>query len=286
MAKLLKNSKLEDASVKILKIRQDEIRSKRSLILENYLSGNIILIENFKIPVDLEVFNFTSLPSILPKLDAPRGSALEKKYTLSYKSITKPFTKNAARVIYKDEKKAQELTSVMTLCEEYVCNIFRLIFSLEGRPDSYGTTWRFTNTKKQNYHFDIYSGKCFRAFWNLSSNPRSWGFGYKIEDVFKRYKDRINSFVQKTKEVDFKLTQENFNPFLNSLIEDCPTHIVKYEQYDLWLCDSVKVAHQIIGGDKLAAFTYIFDDNKMPENVYSGLNYVDNISSLIKSIAT
>ena len=58
-------------------------------------------------------------------------------------------------------------------------------------------------------------------------------------------------------------------------------------QYDLWICDSVKVGHQIINGDKLAAFSYVFTENsKIQRKILQELDYVNYINSFLNSFKT
>ena len=56
-------------------------------------------------------------------------------------------------------------------------------------------------TKQIPYHIDNYSGLVFRAFWNLSDRPRSWGIGHKIDDAFDIFENDMESITQGTQDI-------------------------------------------------------------------------------------
>ncbi len=279
MAKVCWNKKLKVNSVKILKIKQNGLYNNKRLIVNQFLAGNIILIEDFKMPINLEEFNFSPINISMPKGINP-GSNLFREYNKKTKPITKALTQNAANFIYKYPEQRDRLTKTMMKCDDFVTDMFKTLFSLEGTPSLNGTTWRFTKTTKQNYHLDIYTGSAFRAFWNLSDKPRKWGFGYNAKHIFEKYNLELNTFIKDKEISGEKISQASLNAYINQLISDEETHKIEFDKYDLWICDTVKVGHQIISGDKLAAFTYLFKKEQIPIPIANGMNYMNYIKTL------
>ena len=102
-----------------------------------------------------------------------------------------------------------------------------------------------------------------RAFYNLDQIDRVWGWGHNALDALAATnmpaEQRVSSSINKV---------------LNEWIENQPHHIVRFPQNCLWLCDSLKVAHQIISGRKMAAFTYNADPAPFSRSRLLFKNYI------------
>ena len=66
--------------------------------------------------------------------------------------------------------------------------------------------------------------------------------------------------------------------FFNQSIKTYEKHDFNFKKKDLWICDSTKVAHQIVSGDKLAALTFEVDRSEIE------LNYPDFYMRIILSL--
>ncbi len=293
MARIYWNKNLKDSSVKVITLKQRDIKDRVELIRKNYLIGNIIIIEDFQIPVNLNIFNFESLPQ-LPN----HGTIPDDQYNFFKMNFKKP--RNTDRVIkkiYRDADKAKRLKEAMKFSQEYVfkvlANIFesRLIYKYEAfkKLDLDISTWRFTDTVKSAYHIDVYPGINFRAFWNLSDKPRVWGFGHSTNDITKLKLNEVLRFMRDPKNTSdqgmINFHQADLNAYLNTYLEGFETHKIEFKKYDLWLCDSLKVGHQIISGDKMAGFTYPLMNNvwKVPEETFDKLNYQKYVLEFLSS---
>ncbi len=283
MATIYWNDQITDTSVEVITLKQDDLEESQALIRENYLNGNIVVIEDFRIPIDLEIFEFNSLPQ-LPNY----GSIPDYQYNFFKTYFKKPRkTEKVIEKIYGDSHKAVKLRKEMNLAQEYVFNILanifdsKLIYKYEpfSRLNLDISTWRFTDTVKSGYHIDEYPGINFRAFWNLSDNPRVWGFGHKINDIIQLKIDEVVRFMKEPKNISSKgfihFHQREFNAYLNNFLNEFPTHRAEFNKYDLWICDSLKVAHQVISGDKMAGFTYPLMNNvwKVSQEIHERLDY-------------
>ncbi len=283
MAKIIKNKLANRAKVKVFKLRQEDIAIANKDIQKHYLLGNIILIENFRIPIDLTIFDFPSLPEV-DLISKNYGlSTVEKNKRDEDLKLVKPFAALASKNIHKDPIKAKTLYTAMKFCESYLAKIFDKIFYISHTRLNSRTSWRFAKTGEQNYHFDNYAGISLRAFWNLSNEPRVWGFGHRALDVFDEY---LVEFLQykrglEKKNKNLKLSQTKINNFLNLKLPTLENHKIEFSKFDLWICDSVKVAHQIIGGDKLVAFSYVFNNSEISNNLLNKLDFMNYLSPAI-----
>ena len=87
--------------MRILKIAQGEIDLRRDLILEHYLLGDLILIEDFLAPIELSIFNFSSLPEVkllpIQETKMTKRHLKERSFAISE---TKAKAKDAAKRTY------------------------------------------------------------------------------------------------------------------------------------------------------------------------------------------
>ncbi len=282
MAELIPNRKIEGSSFKIVKVSQEAFKDSRDIILENYLAGNLILIEKYLPEVDINQFNFPALQT--PNYMPDNISSLTNKYKdISHWKIKKAQARTAAQLIHTDKKKAEILLATMHSVEKQVGNLFYQLFQV---PITSYSTWRFTRTNHTIYHLDDYNGILLRAFWNLSTCPRVWNIGHNSNDIIKLFGNKVSTFLQESaKQTRGEITTRKFNRYLNTLIQDCERHTIKFDQYDLWLIDSVKVVHQLKAGDKLGLFNYKINEvSKLANTIVERLNYPNYIRSSIENV--
>ena len=248
---------LTDSSVKIIRISQSDIPSQLGVIRDAYIDGNIIVIENYQFDIDYSLFDFDPLHH-------DDDNKLKKAKASDLMNSLDSWPDHALYAYTADIQTARKMQAAMDSCQEEIRRLFISIFPEITKMGSL-CTWRFTHTDNEEYHFDIYPDQqlILRAFYNLDQIDRVWGWGHNALDALAATnmpaEQRVSSSINKV---------------LNEWIENQPHHIVRFPQNCLWLCDSLKVAHQIISGRKMAAFTYNADPAPFSRSRLLFKNYI------------
>lgn len=236
MSKLSYNPKF-NGSVKVIEVSPNTLDSDYKLLRHHYSNGDIILIDNFKFDIDYSLFDFQSLKATTDK------------------NVKKPKTQQALlNLKNKGEAAVMRIKDAMGVCKTRIQGLFEKMFP---EVTSLGdlSTWRFTHTNTEDYHLDIYDDKdvTFRAFYNLSTTPRVWGFGHGLKDCLVALdikKEDLRSYKK----------EGALSPLLNRKIslwlDTQERHTAEFGQHSLWMCDSLKVGHQVVSGDKMVAFSF------------------------------
>ena len=236
MSNLLYNPKV-NGSVKVVEVSPNFIDSGYKLLRHHYTNGDIILIDNFKFDIDYSLFDFKPH-------EATANNSLKKPKMLEA----------IAHLINKEKAIAKRTEMAMTTCQNRIQGIFKGMFPEATSLDNI-TTWRFTQTNTEDYHLDIYPDDSitFRAFYNLSLTPRVWGFGHSSKDI-------LAALNIKKEDLHLYEKDQTLSPMLNNRLrawlDTQERHTAKFSHCSLWLCDSLKVGHQVVSGDKMAAFTF------------------------------
>ena len=274
------NSMVKNASVKIIEVNKNSIFKNADLMREHYLNGNLILIRDFEFPIDYTLFDFKAVNLKDKALEVGISEKdIQKTYRKLYKKTN---SERAANLIYpNDYIKKNKLLNSMEVVHFTIRNIFLAMFPKITSLRNI-STWRMAITKNEDYHIDTYNPTVFRAFYNLSDSERIWGLGHNFIDLIKVNKDKLDSFISE----NFKEKENSkFNPqlinlkFFNKLLPFEENHLFHFRKKDLWICDSKKVAHQIISGDKLGAITFETDFSEVKKN-YPQLIYENHFKSI------
>ena len=99
-------------------------------------------------------------------------------------------------------------------------------------------SWRFTVTKDEPLHFDVYAERVtspvIRVFVNLDTEPRLWDVG-----TVARGPDA-----------------GTYDPVYKARIDREPSERIAFDPGDVWIVDSRRVAHAIIHGRRAAMFSF------------------------------
>ncbi len=237
--------------------------SFKTSLAKNYLSGNIILVKNFRPKgIDLSIFD-----ELDPFEYAPAGSNNPvKKPNRECKSL------HQAIINTYSEDFLHRVQRAMISLELYAFNNIMKPISefLSEKEHEYSncTTWRFCETVGENYHLDVYSGSTLRCFLNLSDKSRVWGVGHRSPDAVNLLNIEelklLLAMLDNAKEKDFENSiginyqQSEINSLLSKALmrNSALNHEICFDKYDLWIADGRKVAHEPKYGNKLAAFDF------------------------------
>jgi hypothetical protein len=117
------------------------------------------------------------------------------------------------------------------------------------------STWRFTRTNTEDYHLDVYDDKAvtFRAFYNLSTTPRVWGFGHGLKDCLVALGIKKEDLHMYEKGLPLSTA---LNRKISAWLDIQERHTAEFGHHSLRICDSLRVGHQVVSGDKMAAFSF------------------------------
>lgn len=299
----------EKHEINILKIKQNDIDNKIEEISSTYHQGGIVVIEDFQFQCSRDIFSFKSLPKL--DMDAKNFQELKSKY-----KKTKSFEKAAMNVYPTDEKNRENLVKTMYLMDKQIQELFCKIFK-DISIDKNKTSWRFSKTENEDYHADVFNDFILRAFVNLSNENRVWGIRNKslniIDKNLQEFFNYIRKDVKKPRKISLRrrlrylyekylglLKNEKYiskgklfrkylletkvvNNFVNQKLAEINPTKVEFEYFDLWMCDSQKVAHQIIGGDKLVSFSYTVRNISRKKNILEDTLYINEIEKRLNS---
>jgi hypothetical protein len=113
-------------------------------------------------------------------------------------------------------------------------------------------------------------------FINLDNQPRIWHTSWRIQDVFERFADSIQSAELATMsdaELWNALRYRNFGADPKEWWDAQPRHVIFLDPGDVWIVDSRQVAHQIFYGRRCLTIDFTVDRASMidPTRHYLGL---------------
>ena len=258
----------------------------------------LVVIDNFQSNETMEYINKNMNISAEPIRSWETDKA--KDYA-KYKKLKK--CKNGDQLINilkcKNDSKNEKWEKVKEnkkLLRNIESNIFsfvndKLNYKIENQKYDY----RFTNTIKENLHFDEFKpyfgdNGFLRVFSNLDSKEyRIWNSSLNIFEYIDQKKNEICK-VAKDKEINLTYSGSEIsriNHFICNFIlksnnyfnDDCdkifldnniPKITVKFAPGSIWICDSIINSHQIIYGNKCLSANYEINPNSFNslDNIY------------------
>jgi hypothetical protein len=132
-------------------------------------------------------------------------------------------------------------------------------------------TWRHTETRVENLHFDIDKDSAafesVRLYLNMDDIPRLWRLSHPLSHILDAYYDELD-LAQTAGEPLERLLQilslRLFGNWASRGREQFPCHTVMFEPDDIWICDGRTVPHQVIYGRRVASSFYRLDGEALP----------------------
>jgi hypothetical protein len=132
-------------------------------------------------------------------------------------------------------------------------------------------TWRHTETRVENLHFDIDkdSGafESVRLYFNMDDIPRLWHTSHPLSQILAAYYGELGLAELEPEPLERLLQALSLRLFGNWNSrgrEQFPRHMVLFEPGDVWLCDGRTVPHQVIYGRRVASSFYRLDSDALP----------------------
>jgi hypothetical protein len=132
-------------------------------------------------------------------------------------------------------------------------------------------TWRHTETRVENLHFDIDKDaagfESVRLYLNMDDIPRLWHMSHPLSQILAAYYDELD-LAQTASEPLERLLQilslRLFGNWGSRGREQFPRHMVLFEPGDIWICDGRTLPHQVIYGRRVASSFYRLDSAALP----------------------
>lgn len=300
MATIFRDKKLDDYFVDIDCSDLSLVSAKD--VCRQYEAGKVILLSGFQIDFDREFMagvNFPDTPKLLKKF--PSHKFLEEvgqsqKY-FGLKDLIRPpgkrnrlldqvlgvvFQGNRKRFHYFQEQVSYVNSQILSLCQALFPDYQRIHESI---------TWRFSETRNENMHVDIYTEDLpehhLRLFINMDTIPRLWNTSWTLEQMLQdRLSELDASFVQQATsgrichDLNFKV----FGRMRDSGRDGQPRHIAFFEPGEVWLVDSRKVSHQIVYGRRAISTDFAIDRQSMLDPSQHYYNVVDRFRPVHQAI--
>ena len=197
-------------------------------VAELFDAAELIVFKSFRLS------NFTAL-SELPVHRIALWKKLKSRDALA--PIKSFDDKHALRVWTSKLERAVEIQAMVRETEDEIRGLMQRWFP-EKKYGHEMHSWRYTVTKDEPLHFDVYAERVvssvIRLFVNLDTEPRIWDVGT----------------------VALSKDSGVYDPGYRARIDDSPVQRVSFDPGDVWLVDSRRVSHAIIYGRRAAMFSF------------------------------
>jgi hypothetical protein len=275
MPKLFLNPNLPDYFITASEVTS--AGDARSFV-DDYEDAKIICFPNVNAGVDHQFWG---------KVKTGRHSALKKF------SIDLGVDEEEQRREHERKLLAQGLDQAMTasLCDQMeaiyrlILPIYRAIFA-EYSFDRQQVVWRLNTIRAENMHVDTYKKEhklhFARMFVNLDNQPRIWQTSWRIEDMLRQAKKRLQPVELEglsRAEIWSKLNAAFFGQNSRQFWDDQPRHIAFFDPGDVWVVDSRQVSHQIFYGRRALSIDFTVPKEHMKNPKLHYLSWADRICS-------
>ena len=259
---------------------------KTKVTLSDELRNNIVLIDadstkdlseyylNFDVVV---VDNFISQEDIMHLQD----SQIKNKNNPSVgKKVPIQDLIKSPDLLFRNAESARVLKDIYYKISDFVFkrygifndNIVRRYFdgtlsSLQAQAEQVNVRFRLIE-KQEDMHLDTYQGEPLRLFANLDKAPRVWRTSYnQLEGLNmlskKRFFDTTQDIDLLNKKVKNNQKESSINNKINKEVlydypnkkNKSPYHELEIASGALWICNSKRVSHQVVKGNRLLVFS-------------------------------
>lgn len=238
----------------------------RRRLMQDYVAEKCIVIRGVRVDYDREFIDRISFPP----------TWFYKKFPSRVVEGPKPLARSEAkqeicRDLFKGDpglfaRLETEVRAVNSALREVLDEILR-----HHKVSADDITWRHTETRVENLHFDIDKDaaafESVRLYLNMDDIPRLWHMSHPLSQIIEAYYDELE-LAQTAHEPLERLLQilslRVFGNWASRGREQFPRHMVLFEPGDIWLCDGRTLPHQVIYGRRVASSFYRLDVDALP----------------------
>ncbi|CAL4869166.1 hypothetical protein MMA231_03457 (plasmid) [Asticcacaulis sp. MM231] len=284
MAKIIKHPDVQDY---FLEFTLDEIKARPHGIIEEYEANNLILLKNYRMPIDLAVFS--EMSSHMHKIeDESLRRKLKKMTSLSFfQGYSKTELGNDASGLDFNDKVSKAVFEV--LCNSDKSLFMRASQAMEDAhkvtldlfatcfPDYYYyrmiPSIRITETLFENIHWDNHQieddFQQVRIFCNLDNRPRIWNASHNFVNYARTlYKDHnLSQFAGGDPNLlnDY-ICGKVLGGTRNACKDHLPKHTIAFEPGEIWFGELRMISHQIMYGERAMVYMFFIK----PEGMLNG----------------
>ncbi len=238
----------------------------RRRVMEDYVGEACIVLRNVRIDYDRDFINriefpptwyFKKFPSRVVEGQKPLARSVAKQ------EICRDLFKGDAGLFAKFES---EVRTVNGALRKVLGELLR-----HHRVSADDITWRHTETRVENLHFDIDKDSAqfesVRLYLNMDDIPRLWHTSHPLSQILAAYYQELNLAETASEPLERLLQILSLRLFGNWSSrgrEQFPRHMVLFEPGDVWICDGRTVPHQVIYGRRVASSFYRLDSAALP----------------------
>jgi hypothetical protein len=279
LATIIRHPAVEDYFVEMT---LDEIKARPTGIADIYEENKLILLKNFRMPIDLGIFYQLS-GNIQNVTDPKIRKSLKKLTSIKFFEGAAPefvedetgagaysqFETNdpVRRAVYDvlckgDPETFARASAAMKKAHEVVLDLFAMCFP---NYDYFRVipSVRLTTTLFENLHWDNHGipedFQQVRIFCNLDTRPRIWHTSHNFvrfaETVYTEHD--LSRFQGKDpNELNNYICDRILGGARGACVDSLPRHVIAFEPGEIWFGESRILAHQIFYGER--AMVYMF----------------------------
>lgn len=278
MATIVRHPDVEDYFVELT---LDEIRARPQGITDLYEANRLILLKNYRMPIELDVFQHLS--GNIQKVEDPRLRKQLKKLTSTrfFEGAGPQFVEDESGGVYGgfetddpvrravfdvlcsgDADLFARASTAMKTAHDTALELFQTCF-----PNYQFTrvvpSVRLTTTLFENMHWDNHQiaedFQQVRIFCNLDQRPRLWHTSHNFVTFAERlYREHnLERFAgQDPNELNNYICGAVLGGMANACKDSLPRHTIAFEPGEIWFGESRIISHQIFYGER--AMVYMF----------------------------
>lgn len=286
VANIVKHPDVQDY---FIEITLDQVRARKDGITDLYEANHLVLLKDYRLPIDLEIFN--EMSGNIARVDDPKLRSKLKKLTSTkfFQGAAPEFVEDehgggaygsfetedpVRRAVYDvlcngDAALFARASTAMKTAHEVVLELFSICFP---NYDYFRVipSVRLTTTLFENIHWDNHQiaedFQQVRIFCNLDQRPRLWHTSHNFvtfaESLYREH--GLEKFAGKDPN---ELNNFICGPILGGTANACkdalPRHAIAFEPGEVWFGESRMISHQIFYGERAMVYMFFVSPEKM-----------------------
>lgn len=238
----------------------------RRRIMEDYVAEKCILLRGVAIDYDRAFINEVRFPP----------TWYFKKFPSRVLESAKPLARSSTKQqicgdlfggdIHLYARFEQQVRQVNTALRQVLGELLR-----HHKVTADDITWRHTETRVENLHFDIDQDSAdfesVRLYYNMDDIPRLWHTSHQLSEIMAAWYEELDLASTRGEPLERLLqilSHRLFGNWNSRGREQYPRHMVLFEPGDVWICDGRTVPHQVIYGRRVISSFYRLDPAALP----------------------
>ena len=276
MPTILKHPQIEDYFVELT---LDEIKQRPHGIIPEYEANRLIILKDYRLPIDLDVF--AEMSTNLNRVEDPKvRRTIKKMYSTTFygdaapaldtKTSSDPVIRAAYDVLCNgDAELYRRASDTMRTAHETLLQIYTTCFP---GYDYYRIipSIRLTQTLFENLHWDNHQIAAdfqqARIFCNLDQRPRIWHVSHNFVTYARQlYQEhQLSRFSgQDPNLLNDYICGKVLGGTRNACRDNLPRHVIAFEPGEVWFGESRMLAHQIFYGARAMVYMFFIEPDRM-----------------------